>query len=301
MAGREGAPLRAVAKMCGAMGCYALSDACIKVLAGQLPSGQVLALRAAAGLLLLVMLATFGRKNGPTTGSVPQGGSTNGPRALPWVLLRCAAEAAAGFLTVLALARLPLATAGALMLTAPLLIVLAAMALRWEPWSLQRLMLAACGLAGAMLVLAPAWRVPANLISASSAVACAVALAVRDLATRRIPPHVATAQVALAACATALTVGVAMGLLASERWSIPQVAQGAALVAAGLLSTAGNLLLVNACRAAPLSVMAPWRYSFLLWSAALGLLFWAETPSPSALVGMTLIALAGVGAVRSRG
>jgi drug/metabolite transporter (DMT)-like permease len=67
-----------------------------------------------------------------------------------------------------------------------------------------------------------------------------------------------------------------------------------------LLSTAGNLLLVNACRAAPLSTLAPWRYSFLLWSTALGGLLWSESPSLSALAGMALIAVAGVGAARRR-
>lgn len=287
--------------MCAAMGCYALSDACIKALAGQLPSGQVLALRSAVGLLLLGMLARHGLKGGQDDGSAGQAGRTARPRALPWVLLRCTAEAAAGFLTVMALASLPLATAGALMLTAPLLIAVAVMALRWEPWSVQRLMLAACGLAGALLVLGPAWRAPADVISASSAIGCAVALAVRDLATRQIPSHVAARQVALAAAATVLAAGIAIGIFAGERWLLPLAPLCVALVAAGLLSAAGNLLLVNACRAAPLSVLAPWRYSFLLWSTALGGLLWGEAPSPAGLAGMALIALAGIGAARSRG
>lgn len=300
MAAGERAPLPAIASMCAAMGCYAISDACIKVLAGQLASGEVLALRAAAGLLLLAALAWRGRRGRAAPNPTLSAGRIAEPRALPWVLLRCAAEAAAGFLTILALATLPLASAGALMLTAPLLIVVAVMALRWEPLSPLRLLMAACGLAGALLVLEPGWRAPANLGGASSAIGCAVALAVRDLATRRIPPQVAVTQVALAAAATTLTVGLAFGLFNGERWSFPTALQGAALVAAGLLSTSGNLLLVTACRAAALSVLAPWRYSFLLWSTALGGLAWGETPSPSALLGMALIAAAGVGAARSR-
>lgn len=293
-------PLRAVANMCAAMGCYALSDACIKALAGQLPSGQILALRAAAGLLLLGVLARYTKRGSTGPSPAPASGRMPERRALPWVLLRCASEAAAAFLTVLALAALPLATAGALMLTAPLLIVLAVMALRWEPLSLRRLVLAACGLVGALLVLGPGWQAPDDLSGASAALGCAVALATRDLATRQIPSQVSTTQVAQAAAATAMTVGLAVGLFAGERWQPPQAAQGAALIAAGLLSTAGNLLLVNACRAAPLSMLAPWRYSFLLWSTALGTLLWSESPSPSALAGMTLIAVAGVGAARRR-
>lgn len=300
MAGQDRAPLRAIANMCAAMGCYAFSDACIKVLAGALPSGQVLALRAAAGLLLLGTLAACWRKGQPVAASGAPDALAAQPRAIFWVALRCAAEAAAGFLTVLALVSLPLATAGALMLTAPLLIVLAVMTLRWEPWSVRRLLLAICGLAGALLVVGPAWRAPSELSSALSAIGCAVALAVRDLATRRIPAHVATTQVALAASLTALAAGAAAGLLAGERWLLPQLSQTLVLVAAGLFSTAGNVLLVTACRAAPLAVLAPWRYSFLIWSGALGALVWAETPSPFALAGMTLIAVAGVGAARSR-
>lgn len=300
VAGRDRAPLRAIANMCAAMGCYALSDACIKVLAGVLPSGQVLALRAAAGLLLLGALFVCRRK-GPAgaQASAPVGRNPGLP-ALPWILLRCAAEGAAGFLTVLALVSLPLATAGALMLTAPLLIVLAVMTLGWEPWSVRRLVLATSGLAGALLVVGPGWRVPAEMSSALSAAGCAIALAVRDLATRRIPAHVAATHVALAASATALATGAAAGLLTGEHWTLPLGSQTLVLAAAGLFSTIGNVLLVTACRSAPLALLAPWRYSFLLWSAALGALVWTETPSPSALAGMTLIAAAGAGSVRSR-
>ena len=81
----------------------------------------------------------------------------------------------------------------------------------------------------------------------------------------------------------------------------PITGEGAALLAAsGLASATGNLLLVVAYRRARATVLAPFVYAQLVVALALGCLVWGTVPDGPALIGMAVIAAAGLGTLALR-
>ncbi|NVK31845.1 MAG: DMT family transporter [Gammaproteobacteria bacterium] len=63
----------------------------------------------------------------------------------------------------------------------------------------------------------------------------------------------------------------------------------------GLIATTGHFLLSQAYRYAPASIVAPMNYLHIVWAAALGYLFFDETPGLWAAIGM--VTIIGSGAV----
>lgn len=66
------------------------------------------------------------------------------------------------------------------------------------------------------------------------------------------------------------------------------------MVVFGLCSGVGQLLLAQALRLAPATVISPFDYSYLLWGAIFGLLFFGEVISISTLVGGVIMAASGL-------
>ena len=273
------------------MGCYAVNDALVKAAASALPTGQLLTLRGALACLILVALArttrTAGTRNVPLRLAQMRGSV---------LTLRCVLELTTACFSVLALANAPLATVSAIMMAAPLLVVLASFVLGWERWHRARLVAAAGGLAGVLLVLQPETASTAVNWGLAAACLCAASLAARDLATRRLPSELSSTDVAALATAAVCAGGLLLAPL--ETWTTPRRADLTLVGMAALFSACGNLALVAACRAAPLSVVAPFRYSFIVWTSALGIVGWGEVPGRWQTVGIFLLIACGVLGVR---
>ena len=87
---------------------------------------------------------------------------------------------------------------------------------------------------------------------------------------------------------------------------IPDLADLPAFLLLGFAAGAAILLNAAAFRRAPAAVLAPIDYLGIAASAAIGFLWWGESPSLAVLLGGALIAAAGLGTVwlgvrRSRG
>ena len=270
---------RGIALMLAAMGCYALNDALVKLCARDLPPGQVLAVRGAFASLLVLPLAWRARGNWRDA-------------LEPIVLARCGLEVGTAFTSVLALSLASLATVSTLMMTAPLMIALAAMALRWEPWQGGRLLAAGIGFAGVLLVIQPTARPDASAAGHVCALLCAASLAARDLLTRRIPAEIPSAAIAVATTFAVCLVGLLLSGV--EHWGVLRQRDVVALAGAAACAALGNYALIAACRGVDLSVVMPFRYSLIVWAMLLGYFIWHDTPRPGAIVGVLLIAAAGV-------
>lgn len=261
--------------MVAAMGLYAANDALVKASAPDLPPGQLLALRAAMACLVFA--------------AIMRGPYPAWRRWLHWtVVLRCSLELAAAASSLFALARIPLATAAAVMMIAPVLATVASFAMHWEPWRGSRIAAVFCGLCGALLVLQPSAHDSQALAGGAWALVCAVSLALRDLLTRRLPSDLPSTGVAGMASAFVCLAGLAFGSV--ERWMAPAGPPIVFVTLAALCSALGNYALVRACRSAPPSLIAPWRYTLILWASALGFATWGERPGWLAVAGMALIA-----------
>ena len=68
----------------------------------------------------------------------------------------------------------------------------------------------------------------------------------------------------------------------------------AALVFLGLFNGCGHWLMARAYALAPVSALAPYEYTLLLWGGVLGYLAFGEVPAWTTLAGAAVVALAGL-------
>lgn len=61
-----------------------------------------------------------------------------------------------------------------------------------------------------------------------------------------------------------------------------------------MLAVGGHYCLTRAFNVAPVGLLAPFEYSSLVWSAAIGYLFWDDIPPPPVLLGAAIIVVSGL-------
>lgn len=273
--------LRGAAIMVLAMLGFAIEDALIKLLAGALPVGQIILLLGSGGALIFGLLA---RAQGLPL--FPRA-VLSGP-----VLLRNAGElfGTLGFVTAIAL--IPLSTASAILQATPLVVTLGAAlflgeAVGWRRWSAILV-----GFAGVLLIIRPGmagfdWL---SLFALQGV----VGLAIRDLATRRVPA--ATSSVQLSFLAFLTLIPAAAILMAA--WQIPMVApspgQWGVVGAAVLMGAVSYYAIVAAMRLGDISFVTPFRYSRMVFALVIGMAFFAERPDTWTLTGAAIIIASGL-------
>lgn len=276
---------RGIALMTIAMACYALNDAFVKLTLHAFPTGQVLTVR---GVVAVAVLAAVSwRVDTPRSGC---------DLFHPMLALRCVLEITTAVTSVLALAHASLAVVGSLMMTAPLLIVVASMTLRWEPARPYPLLGAMVGLSGALLVLRPCE--PAASPGVGFACLCAASLAAREMVTRRLPASLSSATVAIATTLAVCAAGLVLGAASDGSWSSLARRETIAIAGAAICSALGNYALIAACRKSDLSAVTPFRYTLVVWSCLLSYLVWNDVPDLSRLGGIALITVAGLMTLR---
>ncbi|CAK10116.1 MULTISPECIES: DMT family transporter [Rhizobium] len=77
-------------------------------------------------------------------------------------------------------------------------------------------------------------------------------------------------------------------------WRTPDMTQLALLIATGVVAGCAQFALFEGMRQAPVSVLAPFEYSSLIWAFLLGYLIWADIPTPNVVVGAAMILGAGL-------
>lgn len=272
--------LRASVLMVAAMALFAAQDVFIKFLAADMPAGQIVLLIGAGGLPVLVILA------------VVRGVPLVSPALLaPAVLARNGCEFVGSISLVTALALVPLSLVTAIMQAVPLVVTAGAAiwfgeAVGWRRWTAIGV-----GFLGVLVILRPGMEGfdPATLW----AVAGALALALRDLATRAVPREVASLQ--LSAWAFGAIVPAGLLALALGPPAVLPDARGwidvAAMVALGLLAYGA---LVLATRLGEIAAVAPFRFSRILFALALGVLLFGERPDAATLTGIALVVGSGL-------
>lgn len=194
-----------------------------------------------------------------------------------------------------AYALIPMAEATALFFTCPLMVAAAAPVFLKEKASPVRIVALVAGFAGVVFIMQPGGTEipPAALFLA---LAAAAMMAVNDIVLRivgRTDSAFTTSFWLL--CASVVLTGVFMPWLGVA----PDVETLPLLIACGVLGGAGQMLRVQAFRHAEASLLAPFSYSAIIWSALLGWVLWHEAPDAAAIVGAALIVAAGLFLVRS--
>jgi drug/metabolite transporter (DMT)-like permease len=89
--------------------------------------------------------------------------------------------------------------------------------------------------------------------------------------------------------------GATLGLVGSLfHWATPDALTLTLLIVGGLIGGVGQMFLTEAMRVAPVSVVAPFDYTQLVWASGLGFLIWGETPKAATLLGAVIVAASGL-------
>ena len=80
-----------------------------------------------------------------------------------------------------------------------------------------------------------------------------------------------------------------LGLATPFVWVNPAPLEWAGILAIGIFGCFGQYLLILSLRYAPMSLLAPFEYSALIWASLYGYFFWGDLLGPIAIVGVAII------------
>ena len=259
---------------------FVINDALMKLVAEELPLFQAIFLR---GSLTTLVFALIAWRIGALR--LPQ---LNGDRWL--IVARSLAECGATFFFLTALMNMPLATVTAILQAAPLTIALSAAVFLREPLGWRRFLAIVVGFVGVLLIVRPG---PEGIdVYAVYALVAVCFATLRDLLTRRMPVTVPSMLLALST-AGAVTLFAGLGTLGDE-WVRPSQASFGLLGATVVFILLGYLLSIMAMRVGELGVIAPFRYTGLLWALVLGLFVFGDWPDGVTQLGAALIVGTGI-------
>jgi drug/metabolite transporter (DMT)-like permease len=259
------------------------NDAASKYLTETFPVGQVICLRQAAALLAMVPYIVW-----------VSGGASLRVHAWGRQIARGSMLAISSALMVTGLSLLPLATVTAITFVGPIFVALMSLPMLGERVNAARWIAIALGFAGVLIAVRPTsaafeWALLIPL-------ATALASSARDVMTRQLARtdtnisilFVSTGMVMLAGLAT-----IPFG------WNeVSWLAAGWFLVA-GTLHAGANFLMIEAFRLGPAAMIAPFRYTSLLWALIIGFAVWGDAPDPWIVAGGVVIVAAGILMLRS--
>ena len=271
---------RGIVCMAGAMACFVVNDAIVKVASAALPMAQVILLRS---LMVAVIVLAAARATGAT--------ARLHKAANPRVLLRAVFDAGATIMYMSALVHLPLANATAINLAAPLIMALLAVLFLNEQVGRDRWLAILAGFAGVLLIIQP--RAQGFNAWALLTLAATFLHALRDLITRRIDHDIASILITFAAAVAACLMSATWNLVGG-RWLALGPLQAGLVLCAALFVAGGFFLMVASMRQGDMSVVGPFRYSGLLVALVLGYAIWEDVPNMLAWCGIALMTAAGL-------
>lgn len=270
---------RGMLALTSGMAAFAVNDALVKLVARAAPVGEVIFLRGLFTLgFLLVALFVLGQVH------------RIGMAARPLIGLRSVLDGAASALFVAALVHMNIAELSAVVLTSPLLMTAMAVFLYREDVGWRRWAAICVGLIGMLCIVKPA---PGEFdVWALAGLGAAAASASRDLITRRLDPAVPALAVSFAGSVGVTLSGLVLG--AGETWRPMSASEIGLIAASSLFISIGTYLLVLAFRGVEISVVAPFRYTLLIWAGLAGFLVFGERPDLIAAAGAVLIVGSGL-------
>ena len=276
-AGRNGSA-DAILLMLVAMALFSVMDGVTKELAQRLSALEVGWGRYLFNLLFLVpvFLKPSGRRALATRRPLPQ-------------IARGALLFGSGLLFITALRSLPMADATATGFVAPLMVTALSIPLLGERVEAARWLAVLAGFGGVLVVVRPggAGFEPASLLPLASAACWALSLII----TRQLS---STEQPLTTLIYSGLTGFALSSLLLPGVWLAPAATDWLLLAAAGGLYALAQFLLLRAFLTAHASLLAPFQYSQIAWSTAIGLVWFGSIPDLPTLAGTAVIIASGL-------
>jgi drug/metabolite transporter (DMT)-like permease len=271
--------LRGILLMCAGVALFPLMNAAVKLLTAGYPVVEIIWARFTGHLIvmLIVFLPQYGRRLFATRRPLVQIGRS---------LLMLVSNG----VFVLAIGKVPLATASAIGFTSPLIVTALSVPLLREQVGWRRWSAVCVGFAGALLIIRPGHALadPAVLLLLASA----AAYALYQIATRWVMAHDSPA--------TGIIFAALVGSLATTTvlpfvFVMPRSLFDLALfLALGCLGGLGHFFVIKAFQAAPAAVIAPLGYVELIGTTILGYLIFGNFPDALTWVGALIIIASGL-------
>jgi drug/metabolite transporter (DMT)-like permease len=271
-------PLAGMAYMAAGVAVLILSDAGSKWLTAGYPPAQIMFLRSVFTLIpVAVMVARSGGPAGLRT-------SRPGAHAVRAVFVVLAILG-----TMEAYARTPLGDVIAIQLVIPLLAAALAAPILGERVPVLHWLPIGLGLAGSLVIVRPG--IGAFDLGGLHALLAAFCFAIFMNLSRRLSRTDGNAAIVLYGTLAMILVG---GALSIPAWVGPDLADLALFAYIGVSGGIGQMLMVEAFRLAPISLVAPIDYTGLLWGMGLGYVLWGDVPTPIMLTGAAVVVASGL-------
>ena len=269
--------------MVAAAGCLVVNDALCKWLMPQYPAGQIMVIRGAAMLVIFLGASLV-------SDTVARGVTF---RSKKMHALRGGLIGISALLFLSGLSAMPLANAVALSFTSPLAVAAFSAPMLGERVEAKRWLAIGIGFLGVVLILNPSLEHygPASVLP----VLAGLAIALSDLLTRRMSTQETSVSISLS---TALGTALVGACTFAFGWRWPDQSALVVVGFASIFFLLAYVLIAQAFRVAPASYVAPFRYSALVWSLAIGFALWGQIPDRIVIVGAMLIVIAGLYLVR---
>lgn len=262
--------------MVGSMLAFAFEDLFLKRSAMGLPPGQVISMIGLAGAACFWLIAASQGQRILTADAL------RGP-----ALIRSLSEAVATMLYVTALALIPLTMNAALLQASPLAVTMGAALILKEPVGWRRWTAILIGFVGVLIILRPG----TDGFSAAGmlTVLCVVVLVGRDLSTRVMPDRIGTFQLTTWAYIALVPSGLLLMAISGDGPMPVSVDRWGDLIGALFTGLVGYWAVTAAMRAGEVSVVAPFRYTRLVFAATIAAIFLGERPDTATIIGSALI------------
>ncbi len=258
------------------MAAFSIEDMFIKKLSAGVPTGQIMFALGVVCLVVFLTMAVVQRKRvflAEAWGPLP--------------LIRAAAEGFGALLFITALSLIDLSTVAAVFQAMPLVVTMGAALFLGEQVGWRRWSAIGIGFIGVLMIIRPGMEgfQPETLL----VVATVIAIAARDLITRRINANVASAVVAFQAYFALTIVGIVLMIVSPQPVASMEPSLMRALAGAVTFGVLGYYTIVHATRVGEASALTPFRYTRLVFSLTIGVLILGERPDAMTLAGATLI------------
>lgn len=281
-------PLRGIFLKVSSVVVFVLMFACIKG-AGEVASGQAVFFRSLFAIPPIVaVLALRGELAGAFRTTRPVGHVLRGTVGVISMAL--------GFF---ALTRLPLPEAITLQYAQPLLVVVFSAIFLGETVRVFRWSAVAVGFVGVLIISWPKLTLFSQMapmeagqaLGAAAALLAAAFSAAAMLFVRRLVQSERTPTIVLWFSMTATVLSL---LTIPFGWPSLDTRQALLLVSAGFCGGLGQIMMTESYRHAPMSTIAPFEYTSILFGAAIGYLLFGDLPTAHTVVGGAIVVAAGL-------
>lgn len=262
-----------------AMAFVIVNDTFVKLTSTELAIGQIIVTRGAMASVLLLVAAWWMGQLRPLSCLLS-----------PVVGWRMIGETLATVCFLIGFVHMPFADSNAILQVVPLATTAASAAFLGERVGWRRWLAAVVGFLGTLLIIRPGFNEfnPYSMLIVLSV----VLVVVRDLATRMVVTSIPTMMLALMSAVSVAVIG--MALAPFEVWHWPSAKSLMELAISAICLSLGYVLTTIAIRTGEMSVVAPFRYSVVIFAVISGWLVWNEVPSRYVIAGILIVIAAGL-------